>query len=87
MSKMVSGVYKWSMHRGTELQPSPKALADRERRSRIPDTRDNTGRLLGDPPPGRSALDQKLAAARGEVQWLEELDEILDQQDEEQGDE
>lgn len=72
---MVSSIYKWSMHRGTELQPSPKALADRARRQAIPDTRDNTGRLLGDPPPGRSALDQKREA---EMQHLKQEQEHAD---------
>ncbi len=62
MSKLVGSVYKWSMHRGTEVEPSREALADRARREKTPDTRDVTGRLLGDPPPGRSALDRKRAA-------------------------
>ena len=83
--RFTSSIYKWRHTKTDLVEPNPKALADRERRSRIPDTRDLTGRLLGDPPPGRSALDRKLAAARGEVQWLEALDEILDEQ--EQGDE
>lgn len=61
---MVSSIYKWNMHRGTEAQPSAKALADLARRRSIPDTRDNTGRLLGDPEPGRSALDKRREAER-----------------------
>lgn len=42
-----------------EAPPSPEALAEREQRLRTPDTRDMTGQILGDPPPGRSALDKK----------------------------
>lgn len=56
--RYTSSIYKWSMHRGTELQPSPKALAERTRRQTQPEARDLTGILLGDPPAGRSALDQ-----------------------------
>lgn len=61
MSRMVSSIYQWSIHRSKpkDTQPSPKALADLARRKATPDTRDNTGRLLGDPPPGRSALDRR----------------------------
>lgn len=85
--RLTSSIYKWR-HTKTDLtEPSPQALADRAKRAALPDTRDLTGRLLGDPPPGRSALDRKLAAARGEVQWLEELDELLDQQDDQERDE
>jgi len=39
--------------------PSAKALAERDRRMREPETRDLTGVLLGDPPPQRSALYRK----------------------------
>ena len=60
---MVSRVYQWSIHssKPKDVQPSAAALADLARRQAIPDTRDTTGRLLGDPPPGRSALDRKRA--------------------------
>ena len=60
---MVSSIYAW---RNTLQQPAdytqadPKALADRARRQTLPESRDLTGILLGDPPAGRSALDQKL---------------------------
>jgi hypothetical protein len=37
--------------------PSKEALADRNRRAKMKETRDLTGIVLGDPPPGRSALD------------------------------
>lgn len=38
--------------------PSPRALADRARREAMAEGRDLTGRMLGDPPAGRSALDK-----------------------------
>lgn len=40
--------------RGT---PSREALSDRAKRAKLPEKRDLTGILLGDPPAGRSALD------------------------------
>ena len=46
--------------------PSPNALADLERRKALGPRADLTGRLLGDPPPGRSALEQKLAREEAE---------------------
>jgi hypothetical protein len=55
-----------------DLEPAedtPSALAiEREIRRRMvalerQDTRDLTGKLFGDPPPGRSALDQRRAGA------------------------
>jgi hypothetical protein len=58
---MVSSIYQWRHTKTDMTQPSAAALADLARRQAIPDTRDNTGRLLGDPPPGRSALDRKRA--------------------------
>ena len=61
-TRYTTSIYKWSMHRGTEIEPSPKALADRARRTAQPEARDLTGILLGDPPAGRSALDQKREA-------------------------
>jgi hypothetical protein len=62
---MVSTIYQWSIHRHKpkDIEPSPSALADLAKRQAVADTRDNTGRLLGDPPPGRSALDRKREAA------------------------
>jgi hypothetical protein len=61
---MVSKIYQWSVHkhRPKDVQPSPSALADLARRRAVADSRDNTGRLLGDPEPGRSALDRKREA-------------------------
>lgn len=70
---MVSSIYSWrnALHQPADYtQPDPKALAERARRQRLPETRDLTGILLGDPPAGRSALDQK---REGEInQQLEE---------------
>ncbi len=42
--------------------PSPKAIADRDRRQAFGETRSLTGQLMGDPPAGRSALEQKIEA-------------------------
>jgi len=49
-------------YRGVEPPPSPEALADRDRRQAMPDTRSVTGRILGDPLAGRSALEKKREA-------------------------
>lgn len=58
-----SSIWRWiGGAPGHTEKPSPRALADRERRMAMGEQRDLTGRMLGDPPPGRSALDQKLAA-------------------------
>lgn len=81
---MVSSIYRWRHTRTDLSQPSPKALADRARRQQLPETRDNTGVLLGDPPAGRSALDRKLEATKREVLWLEQIEA---QANEEDGDE
>lgn len=60
---------------GHEQPPSPEALADRDRRMMTPDTRSLTGRAMGDPPPGRSALEKKLAeAAKPKRKWWETMD-------------
>lgn len=71
MNKMVSGIYAWRHQTDVKVAVDPKALADLRRRQAMPDTRDNTARLLGDPPPGRSALDQKREAeARKAAGWI-----------------
>lgn len=44
--------------------PSAAALKALLARRQAAERRDLTGRLLGDPPPGRSALDRRLGAAR-----------------------
>ena len=77
---MVSSIYQWSIHRSKpkDTQPSPKALADLARRKAIPDTRDNTGRLLGDPEPGRSALDRKREEELRAVYGLDQEQEHAD---------
>jgi hypothetical protein len=46
-----------------QLPPSDKALADRDRRANVAATT-TTALLLGDPLPGRSALDQKRAVLK-----------------------
>ena len=75
---MVSRIYRWWRQHTPETPPSPRALADLARRRVTPDTRDNTGRLLGDPEPGRSALDRRLAAARRELDAIEEQEHADD---------
>ena len=62
MNRMVSSIYAWRsvLHQPADYtQPDPGALADRARRMLMPETRDLTGLLMGDPPAGRSALDRK----------------------------
>lgn len=57
-----SSIWKWiGSPPGHEEKPSPRALADRARRQAMGPRADLTGRLLGDPPPGRSALERKIA--------------------------
>ena len=73
--RFTSSIYKWSMHRGTELPASPKALADLERRRALGPRADLTGQLLGDPPPGRSALDRKREAEEREAAGQQQQDE------------
>jgi hypothetical protein len=70
---MVSGIYQWRNQADVKVSADPKAMADLARRKATPDTRDNTGRLLGDPEPGRSALDRKLEAERRRAQAIEAL--------------
>lgn len=64
---------------GHEQPPSAEALADRDRRVKTPDTRSLTGRVMGDPPAGRSALEKKLEAeaaakAKGARKWWQIMD-------------
>ena len=67
-----SSIWKWiGTPPGHEEKASPKALADRERRMALGPRADLTGRMLGDPPPGRSALDQRLEDARRRAEVIE----------------
>jgi hypothetical protein len=60
-----SSIWKWIRDaHGHQERPSPKALADLARRQALGPRADLTGRMLGDPPPGRSALEKKLEAER-----------------------
>lgn len=60
-----SSAWKWIAESSeSQGEPDPRALADRERRKALGPRADLTGRLLGDPPPGRSALEKKLEAER-----------------------
>lgn len=61
-TRYTSSAWRWIATTGETSNPSPKALADRARRRGQPEARDLTGILLGDPPAGRSALDQKREA-------------------------
>lgn len=77
---MVSSIYKWRREPLDRVNAHPKALADREMRNALPETRDNTGILLGDPPAGRSALDKKREAEeRRRLSWLEALQQITEE--------
>jgi hypothetical protein len=60
-----SSIWQWigDAPPGHQDRPSPKALEDLARRRALGERTDVTGRLLGDPPPGRSALDRKREAA------------------------
>ena len=62
--RMTSSIWAWIPERAQPdtSPPSPKALADRDRRLAMGETRSLTGQLLGDPPAGRSALEKKLEA-------------------------
>lgn len=51
-------------HYGREQPPNQEALDDLARRNMLPDTRSLAAQLLGDPPPGRSALDKKREEAQ-----------------------
>jgi hypothetical protein len=72
-----SSIWKWIRDaHGHQERPSPKALADLARRRALGPRPDLTGRMLGDPPPGRSALDRKLEAERRRLEQsrIEDLD-------------
>lgn len=63
----ISSIYAWRnvlKQPADYTQPDPQALADRDRRKLLPESRDLTGILLGDPPAGRSALDRKRDAEK-----------------------
>jgi hypothetical protein len=79
-----SSIWKWigPSAKAPEEKPSPKALADLKRRQAMGERSDLTGRMLGDPPPGRSALEQKLEAERRRAEALA----ALEQANEENGD-
>lgn len=67
-----SSIWRWSKEApGKGGEPCRQALADLERRKALGPREDLTGRLLGDPPPGRSALDRKLEAQRRRVEAIE----------------
>jgi hypothetical protein len=60
VTRFTSSAWRWIKDTPADVEPpSPKALADLERRRALGDRPDITGRMLGDPPPGRSALDRK----------------------------
>jgi hypothetical protein len=69
-----SSIWQWigDAPPGHQDKPSPKALADLARRRALGERTDVTGRLLGDPPPGRSALDRKREAEARLVKAIEE---------------
>lgn len=77
-TRYTSSAWRWIATTGETSNPSPRALADRARRRAQPEARDLTGILLGDPPAGRSALDQKREAearrAAGQVVAGQEQD-------------
>jgi hypothetical protein len=77
-----SSIWKWigPSAKAPEEKPSPKALADLKRRQAMGERPDLTGRMLGDPPPGRSALDRKLEAERRAREALEALAAIEEDQ-------
>jgi hypothetical protein len=69
-----SSIWQWiGGAPGHTEKPSPQALADLKRRKALGPRADLTGRMLGDPPPGRSALDRKLEAERRAREALEAL--------------
>jgi hypothetical protein len=67
-----SSIWKWiGQPPGHQEKPDPRALADLARRKALGPRPDLTGRMLGDPPPGRSALDRKLEVERRVREALE----------------
>lgn len=68
-----SSIWRWCSDAPGKnvVTPSPRALADLERRKALGPRPDLTGRLMGDPPPGRSALDKKLEAERRAAEGAE----------------
>ena len=63
--RFTSSAWRWIKDTPeADTKPSPKALADLDRRKALGPRADITGRMLGDPPPGRSALEQKLEGER-----------------------
>ena len=62
--RMTSTIWRWIPKSGEQdtSPPSPKAIADRDRRLAYGETRSLTGQLMGDPPAGRSALEKKIEA-------------------------
>lgn len=62
--RMTSTIWRWIPNSGERdtSPPSPKAIADRDRRLAFGETRSLTGQLMGDPPAGRSALEKKIEA-------------------------
>jgi hypothetical protein len=59
----ISTVWEWAASTPERHeQPGSWALRDLARRKNLPETRDLTGILMGDPPNGRSALEKKRAA-------------------------
>jgi hypothetical protein len=65
-TKMSTSLARYIQSGTSEGPPSRQALADRAKREKLPETRDLTGLYLGDPPNGRSALDQKRLAKKPE---------------------
>lgn len=71
-----SSIWKWSgPPSGHQERPSPWALADLDRRKALGPRADLTGRMMGDPPPGRSALEKKLEAERKMAEAIEAVAE------------
>ena len=62
--RYTSSIWRWMPDAREEGHgpPSQQAIDDRDRRQAFGETRSLTGQLLGDPPAGRSALEQKIEA-------------------------
>jgi hypothetical protein len=61
--------YAGRFHHDYAASASAKREAERQWRELPPDTRGLTGRLMGDPPAGRSALDKRRAAEAAAAIW------------------